>query len=78
MYVLFQSTFRLAIILGALAGVFLVLTVIFAALYGTERNKNKSDTGMHSNRFWRLFYFVYFSATSDSDICLTPYCVKAG
>ncbi|CAF4689134.1 unnamed protein product, partial [Rotaria sp. Silwood2] len=52
---------RITFVLAGFLGIFLILTIVFAALYGVQRNKNSTT----------------IDTTTATDLCVTPYCIKA-
>jgi hypothetical protein len=64
--------------LGALVGVFVITTIVLAVLFGIERNKKSSTVTSKDKLFTVDFRIVCFVAQVDDELCLTPYCVKAG
>ena len=69
---------RLPILLGALVGIFVITTIVLAVLFGVERNKKSpNNTGKDALRNADL-WTARFVVLADSELCLTPYCVKAG
>ncbi|CAF4111817.1 unnamed protein product [Rotaria sp. Silwood2] len=61
-----HSKTKIIYVLAALLGVFLILTIVFAALYGVERNKTSTSGPTPTT-----------NTTVNSDLCVTPYCIKA-
>ncbi|CAF1552281.1 unnamed protein product, partial [Rotaria sp. Silwood1] len=71
---------KLIYVLAALLAIFLILTIVFAALYGIERNKTSTSESTSTSAFISTTTTTTTSTTNttvDSDLCLTPYCVKA-
>ncbi|CAF4853097.1 unnamed protein product [Rotaria sp. Silwood1] len=71
---------KLIYVLAALLAIFLILTIVFAALYGIERNKTSTSESTSTSAFISTTTTTITSTTNttvDSDLCLTPYCVKA-
>ncbi|CAF2909193.1 unnamed protein product, partial [Rotaria sp. Silwood2] len=52
---------RITFVLAGFLGIFLILTIVFAALYGVQRNKNSTT----------------IDTTTATDLCVTSYCIKA-
>ncbi|CAF3855366.1 unnamed protein product [Rotaria magnacalcarata] len=69
----------IAILLFVFLGVFFALTIVFAALYGVERNKTKSppSTTAPTNSTGTDLPGTTTQVPSQNNVCLTPYCVKA-
>ncbi|CAF1139433.1 unnamed protein product [Rotaria sordida] len=63
-----HSKTTITLVLAALLGVFLILTIVFAALYGVERNKTSSSAPTSSSTT---------NTPINNDLCVTPYCIKA-
>jgi hypothetical protein len=69
----------LSILFGILTVLLLIATIVLAILFGIERNKPltlPSTQGIE--RKW-IDKFEFTILVNDSnDLCLTPYCIKAG
>ncbi|CAF3841000.1 unnamed protein product [Rotaria sp. Silwood1] len=57
---------RTTIVLVGLLVIFLILTIVFAALYGVQRNKNSTAVDTTT-----------IPTTAQTDTCATSYCIKA-
>ncbi|CAF4977292.1 unnamed protein product, partial [Rotaria sp. Silwood1] len=74
---------RTTIVLVGLLVIFLILTIVFAALYGVQRNKNSTavdtttipTTGMKYDSVY--IYMIYQLLLAQTDTCATSYCIKA-
>lgn len=66
--------------MAASLAIFLVLTIVFAALFGVERGKKPNEQAPEPGMKWFIFYSTLSIVllTANSDLCLTPYCIKAG
>ncbi|CAF3300718.1 unnamed protein product [Rotaria socialis] len=69
-------------VLAVFLGIFLILTIVFAALFGVERNKSGSSPTTSTaspslTTSTNPSVITTTQAPSVNNICLTPYCVKA-
>lgn len=62
-------------VLGVLLAIFVILTIVFAALYGVE--KSRESHARSKELFVRNFQALADRLASD-ELCLTPYCIEAG
>jgi hypothetical protein len=66
-------------LLPVLVALFLASTIIFAVLFAIEKHKTEPQPTPASTIFHLFFLPYQFNLFSDdTDLCLTPYCIKAG
>jgi hypothetical protein len=79
-----QTSAWITVVFSIVAGLLLISTIVLTVLFGIERNKTevKQDARgkLHSyRRIQSIFLMQTIILVNDnSDLCLTPYCIKAG
>ncbi|CAF1080903.1 unnamed protein product, partial [Rotaria sordida] len=61
---------QIIFILAGFLGIFLMLTIVFAALYGVQRNKSWNTVDITTA-------IITVTTTAQTNLCVTPYCIKA-
>lgn len=68
---------RPLIILGVLLVVFIAATITLSVLFANEKGKSSSSSGGRASSNPILNVFCWFLDV-PTDVCVTPYCIKAG